>query len=167
MALEYASRGQAVLPIYDVDADRICTCWQRERCASPGKHPRLDTGVKGASTDKATIRRWFERQWPERCNLGIATGQVSGLVVIDVDPKHDGFATLAALERELGPLPTDSPRARTGSGGVHIYLAYPTDGQLIRNSAGALGRGVDVRGDSGYVVAPPSVTDKGAYVWLN
>jgi hypothetical protein len=166
-ALEYIGRGWPVLPLYNVSVDGICTCWRRHQCPTPGKHPRLDTGVKGASADEATIRRWFERQWPDRCNFGIATGRISGLVVVDVDPKHYGFATLTALENDLGPLPTDTPRVRTGSGGLHIYLAYPDDGLAIRNSAGALGPGIDMRADGGYVVAPPSVTDKGACVWLN
>jgi hypothetical protein len=165
-ALLYASQGRAVLPLYDVDANGVCTCWQREHCPTPGKHPRLDTGVKGASADERTIRRWLERQWPNRCNLGIATGRASGLVVIDVDPKHDGFVTLAALERELGSLPSSTPRVRTGSGGLHVYLAYPTDGSAIRNSEGRLGPGIDVRGEGGYVVCPPSVTNKGPYTWL-
>jgi hypothetical protein len=165
-ALAIASRGWPVLPIYGVDTDGVCACWRREACLSPGKHPRLDNGVSGASANEVTIRRWFERQWPGRCNLGVATGRVSGLIVVDVDPKHDGFSTLARLERELGPLPADTPRVRTGSGGLHIYLQYPGNGLTIRNSAGALGRGLDVRGDNGYVVVPPSVTDKGKYTWL-
>lgn len=159
-------RGWAVLPLYDVDANGVCTCWQRERCPTPGKHPRLDTGVKGASSEERTIRRWLERQWPNRCNLGIATGRASGLVVIDVDPKHDGFATLAVLEAQLGPLPSNTPRVRTGSGGLHVYLAYPSDGSTIRNSEGRIGAGIDVRGDGGYVVAPQSITNKGSYTWL-
>jgi putative DNA primase/helicase len=165
-ALRYVARGWAVLPNYTVDADGVCTCSKREQCPNPGKHPRLDVGVKGSSTQPATIRRWLERQWPGRCNLGIATGQVSGLVVIDVDPRHGGLKTLAALERELGPLPTDTPRVRTGSGGLHVYLAYPTDGSSIRNSEGLLGPGIDVRGDGGYVLCPPSRTNKGLYQWL-
>jgi hypothetical protein len=166
-ALAYAARGSLVVPLYNVAPDGVCTCRQHADCPSPGKHPRLDHGVKGASGEEATLRRWFERQWPGRCNIGIATGQISGLVVVDIDPRHHGFDTLARLERDMGPLPTDTPRVRTGGGGLHVSLAYPeADGLMIRNSAGVLGPGLDIRGHGGYVVAPPSVTPAGAYTWL-
>jgi hypothetical protein len=165
-ALACAARDQAVLAIYDVDADGICTCWQREQCPTPGKHPRTEHGYKGASKDAATIRRWLERQWPDRCNLATATGHVSGVIVIDVDPKTGGYSRLAELERELGPLPSDTTRVRTGSGGLHVYLAYPADISISTNQKVTLGAGIDVLSDGIYALCPPSVTNKGAYTWL-
>jgi hypothetical protein len=166
-ALALASLGWDVLPCYDIDRrGTCCSCWKREQCATPGKHPRLDHGVKGASSDEATIRRWFERQWPGRCNLGVAAGRMSGLVIVDVDPKHDGFAMLAALERELGPLPAITPRVHTGSDGLHIYLDHPADSLRIIGGPRKLGKGVDVLSDGFLAITPPSVTNKGRYSWL-
>jgi len=109
---------------------------------------------------EADIEDWFLR-WPE-ANVGIVTGAVSGLVVIDVDPQHDGEESLRRLEVEHGPLPPTC-EAITGGGGRHFYFAHP--GGLVRNRTG-LATGVDLRGDGGYVVAPPSVHPSGrAYAW--
>lgn len=96
-------------------------------------------------------------------NIGIATGARSGLVVLDVDFGHGGEETLAALTAVHGTLP-DTPIAKTGGGGRHILFAHP--GFDIRNSAGKLGKGLDIRGDGGYIVAPPSLHPSGArYEW--
>jgi hypothetical protein len=86
------------------------------------------------------------------------------LVVLDIDPAHGGAATIRRTVEERGPLPR-GPVVRTGSGGWHLYLRHP--GERIRNSAGTLfGEGVDVRGDGGYVIAPPSRHASGhAYQW--
>jgi hypothetical protein len=115
----------------------------------------------GASTDPGQIRRWWSR-WPE-ANIGIPTGERSGLLVLDID--DHGFTSLDALEEEHGPLP-ETLTVRTGGGGMHLYLKYPP-GSGIRNSAGKVGLGLDVRGEGGYVVAPPSRTDKGPYAFLD
>jgi hypothetical protein len=164
-ALLLASLGWHVVPCYGVDEQGICTCWKREQCPTPGKHPRLDHGVKGASKHERDIRRWLERQWPGRCNLSIATGRISSVIVLDIDPRHNGFETLAAQERDLGPLPKDTTRVRTGSGGGHIYLAHPPDSLRIVGGAGKLGDGIDILSDGLLAVVPPSVTDKGPYTW--
>ncbi len=68
------------------------------------------------------------------------------------------------LERAGGPLP-ETAKARTGGGGTHVFFAYPA-GDEVRSSAGKLGPGLDVRGEGGYVVVPPSRT-QGAYEWLD
>ena len=84
--------------------------------------------------------------------------------MIDVDPRHDGDASLAQLEADHGEIPP-SWRVSTGGGGLHIYLKAPM-GIAIRNSAGLLGAGIDVRGCGGYVVAPPSKhISGGQYSW--
>jgi Bifunctional DNA primase/polymerase, N-terminal/Primase C terminal 1 (PriCT-1) len=81
--------------------------------------------------------------------------------VIDVDPRHGGNDSLAELERRHGPLP-DTPRVLTGGGGVHLYFAVE---QLIGNRVG-LAPGIDLRGDGGFVVAPPSLHASGRhYLW--
>jgi len=80
---------------------------------------------------------------------------------------HDGIASLRQLEQEHGALP-DTLMAMSPSGSVHRYFQIPTDGRTVRNSASKLAPGVDVRGDGGMVIAPPSVKPgKGVYRWLN
>jgi hypothetical protein len=103
----------------------------------------------------AELALWRAR-WPE-ANVGIVTGAVSGLVVLDVDPEKDGEASLAALEATFGSLP-DTLVVRTGGGGRHLYFAHP--GEPVPCAVG-LGPGLDVRGDGGYVVAPPSIHPSG------
>lgn len=159
-ALDYARRGWAVFPCHTPIAGG-CSCGLHG-CASPGKHPRVTRGLHEATTDLATIAGWWQR-WP-RANVAIRTGVVSGLVVIDVDPPHGGGDSLSTLTARHGPLPA-TMTVRTGSGGAHLYLAHP--GGQVRNTAGTrLGAGIDVRGDGGYVIAPPSVHASGArYSW--
>ncbi len=83
---------------------------------------------------------------------------------MDVDPDHGGMTSLRALVDEHGQMPA-GPRVRTGSGGWHLYYQHPS--QTIRNSAGThLGTGIDIRGDGGYVIAPPSQHhSRTAYEW--
>ncbi|MGH3370991.1 MAG: bifunctional DNA primase/polymerase [Nocardioidaceae bacterium] len=151
-ALAYATRGWAVFPCHSpAGPPGTCSCC-RSDCASPGKHPRVAGGLTAATTDRSTIERWW-RHWPS-ANLAIRTGAVSGIVVLDIDPGHGGDETLSSLLDEHGSLPPGAV-VRTGSGGRHIYFAHP--GGLIRNDAGRrFGPGLDIRGDGGYVVAPPS-----------
>jgi hypothetical protein len=159
-ALVYASRGMLVLPLHSASGSG-CSCG-RPDCSSPGKHPRLVNGLSGASGDVDQIEDWWEC-WPD-ANIGIRTGAASGIVVLDVDTPKGGTATVDALERAHGPLPA-TPTVQTGSGGYHLYFTHP--GGTVRNSAGRLGDGVDVRGDGGYVVAPPSMHTTGKpYVWM-
>ncbi len=106
------------------------------------------------------MHAWFDR-WPY-ANIGIVTGMVSRLVVLDIDPRHDGVDTLVQLEREHGPLP-HSVEALTGGGGRHVYFLHP--GEAMRNKVG-LAAGIDLRGDGGLVVAPPSIHPSGrSYAW--
>lgn len=149
MALGYAARGWAVLPCHHVTGGG-CSCGRAD-CSSPGKHPRTRTGLHEATTDTNLVGAWW-RRWPH-ANVGINTGKASGLVVLDVDPDHGGITTLRTLVADHGRLPSGL-RARTGSGGWHLYFAHP--GGTVPNSAGRLGPGLDIRGDGGYVIAPPS-----------
>jgi hypothetical protein len=161
-ALAYAARGWPVVPLHALTAAGRCTCGAAA-CPSPAKHPRPAHGSLDATADVGAISSWWGR-WPNS-NVGIATGRRSGLLVIDVDPRHGGGEAVAGLEREHGQLP-ETPEAVTGSGGRHILLRYP-EGHHIRNSAGRLGRGLDVRGEGGYIVAPPSLHVSGwPYRWL-
>jgi hypothetical protein len=157
-ALGYANRGWPVFPVHSA-VDGGCTCAKGAHCTSPAKHPRTANGHKEATTDEAAIREWWG-QWPE-ANIGIATGEASGIVVLDVD--HGGEDTLYELCGEYGQLP-DTVTVLTGSGGRHLYFRHP--GGYVGNSQGRLGPGLDVRGDGGYVVAPPSMHVSGrTYEW--
>jgi len=150
-ALAYAARGWAVFPAFGI-VDGSCSCG-KSGCTSPGKHPLVRSGVKEATTSADTIKQWWARH-PE-ANIAIATGTASGLIVVDVDVSSGkpGLETLASLEAQHGPLPR-SHVVRTGSGGLHIYLAAPQ--QTMRNSAAKVGEAIDIRAEGGYVIAPPS-----------
>jgi hypothetical protein len=119
--------------------------WHVFPCA--GKIPRTRNGCKDATADPAVITGWWD-MWPG-ADIGVATG--GGLVVLDVDGEP-GADALHQLERAHDPLPA-TVCAITGGGGAHYYFASTAP---VRNSAGKLGAGLDVRGDGGYVVAPPS-----------
>jgi putative DNA primase/helicase len=151
----YARIGIAVLPLHWPvlrDGKIACSCGKAD-CASPAKHPfgrLVPGGLRDASKDPKVLERWFR---DSQLNIGIATGATSGLIALDIDPRHDGEATLATLEQKHGQLPP-TWRFLTGGGGEHILFRHP--GHLVPNSAGKLGPGIDVRGDGGYIVAPPS-----------
>jgi hypothetical protein len=153
-ALSYASRGWAVLPCHSPTGGG-CTCSATE-CSSPGKHPRLVNGLTGATTDSSDIEGWW-RRWPN-ANVAIRTGEVSGLVVIDIDRRGGGDGTLAKLVKQHGRLPK-TLAVQTGDG-VHLYFQHP--GCPVPNDASRrLGPGIDIRGDGGYVLAPPSLHHNG------
>jgi hypothetical protein len=93
----------------------------------------------------------------------VRTGAESGIVVLDIDPAHGGSRSIKALIDRHGDL-SAVPRVRTGSGGWHLFFAHP--GEPVQNSASRLGAGLDVRGDGGYVIAPPSEHGSGGhYRW--
>lgn len=131
-----------------------------------GKVPLVKRGLHDATTDRATVERWWNRVWPG-ANVAVRTGAESGLLVLDVDPEHGGGESLARLLLEHeGARSAEvfrTVQALTGGGGVHYFF---TCSEPVRNSAGKLGPGLDIRGDAGYVVAPPSVHASGEpYEW--
>jgi hypothetical protein len=99
---------------------------------------------------------------PAQGQPALVTGAVSGVVVVDVGPRAGGDRALAELEQRHGDLPW-SAVVETPSGGVHVYLAHP--GGKIANSASRIGLGVDVRGDGGLALVPPSRRPDGQYRW--
>lgn len=141
-ALGYAARGWAVFPL-------------KPRSKEPYPGTR---GFKDASRDPDTIRRMFAGK--ADANIGIATGAISGIWVLDVDNK-DGAGGLDSLNRlmaEHGPLP-ETLIALTPTGGYHYYWRY--DPARPVKSRTNIAPGIDVRGDGGYVVAPPSTHPEG------
>jgi hypothetical protein len=163
-ALRLAEHGWPILPCHTPNGDR-CTCGAAD-CPSPGKHPRTRRGLHEATCDPEDITSWW-RRWPD-ANPAVRTGARpcgAGLVVIDVDPDAGGERSLQRLIAEHGTLPA-TLQVHTGSGGRHLYFTHP--GQPIPNSAGRLGDGIDVRGDGGYVLVPPSShRSGGTYRWAN
>jgi hypothetical protein len=148
-ALDYARRGWPVFPLFEPIVDG-CSCGA-PGCSSAGKHPRTRRGLKDATTDQATIQKWWN-DWPS-AGIGIPTGKPAGFIVLDIDPEHGGEASLLDLVRKHGSLP-DTVQVLTGGGGEHYFFKRPSGG--ARNRTGVFD-GIDVRGDGGYVVAPPSL----------
>jgi Bifunctional DNA primase/polymerase, N-terminal/Primase C terminal 1 (PriCT-1) len=137
-ALKLASSGMSVFP-----------------CRVRDKRPATANGCNDASRDPDQIRSWWAQD--ENFNIGIATGDKSGIFVLDVD-NDDGFTALA----KFGVVP-ETVEAVTGKG-EHFYFRMPAFD--LRNSARKLGPGLDIRANGGYVLAPPSVHPSGKrYCW--
>ena len=160
-ALQYATLGWRVLPLHDFSQGQ-CSCKGRTRGCKPGKHPRISEWQNRATTDPAQIRAWWTK-WPH-ANIGICTGHTSGIVVVDIDDVKQVPTLVKKLG--LGELYfLDTMTVQTGSGGYHIY--FQTNLQLTKNNTGVILPGVDFIAEGGYVIAPPSVTSKGAYSILD
>lgn len=131
-AEEYLEKGYQVIPL-EVGGKKPVIAWQK---------------YQKERVTKNEIRSWF----PEgsRYNLGVVTGALSSLVVIDFDPRHGGMANKTPLVYQGEP-------CYTGGGGTHWYCR--SSGSMLGNFTGIL-PGVDIRGEGGYVVAPPSKTTK-------
>ena len=160
---KYAERGWQIFPCHGISRGR-CTCSKGIDCTSPGKHPRTHNGVKDATSDPAVVASWL-RRWPDS-NWAVACGQVSGLLVIDIDPRKNGFDSIEHLEqnRQDGPLPT-TLTSRTGGGGRHLFYASPSI--PVGNRTNWLD-GVDIKSDGGYVILPSSVhISGGTYTWVD
>lgn len=146
-ALKYADMGLAVFPLLPRD-----------------KRPATDNGFKAATTDKRRIEKWWNSR-PDS-NIGIATGSVSGgLVVIDLDVDDDkgknGYDVLKIWQQEHGELP-ETCQSITGRGGYHLLYRDTAYWQSKVN----LYDGVDIRAEGGYIVAPPSIHPNGRkYEW--
>lgn len=140
-ALAYARRGRRVFP-----------------CKAGGKEPLTKRGFKDATTDEEQIRQWWKKH--PGANIGTPTGEVSDTLAVDHDLYKPEAATVEELEAELGPISHTGLAIETGSGGRQYLFKYP-QGSNIRNTAGLL-PGVDIRGEGGYILLPPSTT-QGAY----
>lgn len=162
--LEYVARGWYVFPCYAIVRGR-CSCAKGTDCESPGKHPRTHNGVKDASNSPDTVGAWLQR-WPDS-NWAVATGAASGIIVIDIDPRKDGFTSIDNLEHERpdGPLP-ETLRSTTGGAGRHLFYEYP-NGEQLPNRTNWMS-GIDIKSNGGYVILPPSNhISGGVYHWDN
>lgn len=161
-AILYARRGWPVLPLHSIKAG-VCTCGNRE-CGSAGKHPRTRHGHKDATIEETVIRQWWSK-YPD-ANIGIVTGKASGLVVVDIDPRNGGDVSFTELCE--GYEVPNTLCAKTGGGGRHLVFSYPDDIEKVKGRSNALGDGVDVKADGGYIVAAPSVHYCGeCYEWVD
>jgi hypothetical protein len=143
-ALAYLESKWAVIPAGE-RTKRPIVPWQRYQHELPSKK---------------AVTEWFSR-WPN-ANLSVVTGEISGIVVVDIDPKNGGDQSLGAMEARHGSLPA-TVEAVTGGGGRHIYFLHP--GRETRNRVG-LAPGIDLRGDGGSIIVPPSIHPSGvAYRW--
>jgi Bifunctional DNA primase/polymerase, N-terminal len=144
--------------------------WKVVLLGPKGKLPFLakeagGTGVHGASEDPDQIRAWG-KLCPDG-NVGIACGEASEIVAIDVDPRNAGDASIRALAARGYSFPR-GPRQRTGNGGWHLLFQHQPG---IAGSKNKLGRGIDVKSTGGYVLVAPSRTAPsdagpgGPYAW--
>ena len=125
-----------------------------------GKTPLIADWPTKATSDERQLETW-ERAHP-RCNWGAVTGSGSGIWVLDVD--EAGSEWVAAQTKQYGESWLQIRRETRN--GFHLIYRYQ-DGAQIRNSAGRVARGIDVRGVNGYAIVPPSVHPTGTpYAWL-
>ena len=136
-ALGYAFEGWPVFP-----------------CQQGDKRPATTHGVKDATTNTDQIDLWWDRN--PSYNIGIATGQPSGLLVIDIDMhgQHNGISAWWEITAGKDLEQWATYWVTTPSGGWHLYYATTSD---VKNTSGILAPGIDTRGTGGYVIAPPSV----------
>jgi hypothetical protein len=159
-AIRCVKRGWKVFPLH-TSKESLCSCGN-SNCSSVAKHPRIRDWQHEATIDEKKIKNWW-RLWPDT-NIGIATGKISGIFVLDIDPRHGGKESFQYLVKNFGVFPK-TITSNTGGGGFHLLFKQPNES--IPNKAN-LFQGVDVRGDGGYIVAPPSIHQTGSpYSWTN
>ncbi|WP_163372852.1 bifunctional DNA primase/polymerase [Endozoicomonas acroporae] len=161
-ALYYLSLGWRVFPIHEMTGGR-CSCGHA--CKSPGKHPRLMAGLNSATSNSNDVTKWFG-YWPNM-NLGVVTGSASGLVAVDIDPDKGGDYAFELIEDDL----PETVKQITGSGGFHLLYKLP-EGVKVKNAVDIDDghtlklSGVDIRGEGGFIVVPPSNHESGnGYRW--
>ncbi len=142
-ALSYAAHGLPVFP-----------------CVPGEKRPLTKHGFMDATTDVAQICRWWDEH--PTANVAVATGS-AGWVVADVDPRNGGDETFDVLRSELGPGSFDTVTAITPSGGQH--LIYGSRAVPVKSGNNALGQGIDIKADGGYILVAPSVVNGNTYTW--
>jgi hypothetical protein len=134
-ALDYAEHGWYVLPL-----------------KPRGKVPITAHGLHDATRDPAEVEAIWRRH--PTANVGVRTGRLSGISVLDVDPASGGGESLAAIETEHGPLPGTITQI-TGGGGIHLVFRWKAG---LGIGAAEWGPGLDLRSEGGYIVAAPSTT---------
>lgn len=158
------NRRWRVIPV-NVLVNGVCSCSRGETCAAPGKHPAISDWTNRAFSTEQEVERWWSSH-PHH-NVGVVTGEASGIVVIDVDPRNGGFESLDQLEQVLpgGPLPV-TLTAETGGGGRHYF--FKCDRPITKGPLSADFPGIDVQANGAQVVVPPSRHSSGRrYAWAD
>jgi hypothetical protein len=132
----------AVFPVNPKTKTPYFRGWQEIASSNPGKIEDVFSGLQYAA-------------------IGVCTGEVSSLVCIDIDERAE-YSGLSNYQKAGYELP-NCPMAQTPSGGLHLYFKQPP--AQVKNSASLIAGGVDVRGEGGYIISPPSHTLFGAYSW--
>lgn len=126
-------------------------------CSPNSKRPLTSRGYKDATVDRYVVEQFWKRH--PNAMIGVPMGRVSGMVAIDVDVRDGKLGRESASKLRL----SETLVAGTPSGGFHYYYKYP-DAEDIRNQVN-LEPGVDVRGEGGYTIFPPSIGMSGSYSW--
>jgi transcriptional regulator with XRE-family HTH domain len=154
-AFAFAKAGIDVAPAFEI-VDGHCGCLN-QNCEKPGKHPLFQEDWKRGTRAPAEIREWWRRR--PTANLMAHTGRRSQLVVIDVDVRRDGMKYFRQLSHRFPEL-FETFCVATGSGGIHVYLRSD---ESWRSGMDLVGPGIDLRGESGYVIGPGSKHVSGTY----
>ena len=136
--------------------------WQVFPCHPTGHQPLVARGFYAASTDEQQIREW----WSYHLNaaIGLRTGETSGVFAVDIDPRNGGDISLENMEDEHSKLP-NTVESQTGGGGRHLLFRWPD--RPVSCSTGKIAPGIDIKGDGGYIILPPSDHKSGRqYCWL-
>ncbi|WP_454917103.1 DUF3987 domain-containing protein [Xanthobacter sediminis] len=149
-ALAYARAGFRIFPVRQ---DKV---------------PLVKAWAKVATSDESLVRAWWEK-WP-KAMIGLPTGAVNGLWVIDLDVDSaknvDGNAAFTALEEAHGAVDVDVV-ATTPRCGSHLFFRWNAD-RPVRNTTSTVAAGIDTRGDGGFVILAPSAREDGrTYAWVN
>ncbi|MFA5379917.1 MAG: bifunctional DNA primase/polymerase [Dehalococcoidia bacterium] len=144
-ALAYLDHGIGVVPLVPGEKNPIIKSWREYQ-------KRLPT--------RAEVEGWWKKH--PRANVGLVTGRVSNLLVVDLDKYKPDYSE--DIANEYFPDSLVTPTATSPRGGQHLYFTFP-DADLTVGVATL--PGIDFRGEGGYIVAPPSVNGNGnAYAWV-
>jgi putative DNA primase/helicase len=151
-AVAYARRGLCPFPLHSVLPGPRCGCGNPD-CDAIGKHPATSGWQNTIPSVPAAESTW--RPGGRERGIGLVCGARSGMWAIDIDPRHGGDKTFQALVDQHGKVPPTWVLQSGRGEGLGLLFRWPADGD-IRNSVGKIGPGVDVRGEGGFMVAPPS-----------
>jgi hypothetical protein len=149
----YAKVGWPVCPLHDLVAGH-CSCSDGPLCRVAGKHPRLRLGFHGATTDTRKVEQWWTR-WPQ-ANIAVVTGGPRGLVAVDLDGEA-GSTSWERLTAEHGRGPATATALTPH--GRHLWYRLPC-GLSVPRRIGSVAAHVDILGDGGYGIVPPSVVGR-------
>lgn len=152
-AAKLAAINLKLIPVYGIK-DGICTCYKEAQCTSAGKHP-IQANWQNNSVSAEDLTTMLTKN-PD-LNVGVITG--GELLVVDIDPKNDGLESFKEIEELFEP----TFKVITGSGGYHFYYRLPDDYNKPVGNRTNIVKGIDLRADGGFVVAPGSLHKSGNF----